>query len=93
VAQLQEALIELGYLSGKADGNYGTKTVDAVRAFQKANGLTVDGAAGEQTQKALYGGNAKKSTSKAAEEPAAAAAAAAATATSWTSIPPPCSSP
>ena len=78
VAQLQEALIELGYLSGKADGNYGTKTVDAVRAFQKANGLTVDGAAGEQTQKALYGGNAKKSTSKAAEEPAAAAAAAAA---------------
>ena len=60
VAQLQEALIELGYLTGKADGNYGEKTVEAVRAFQKANGLTVDGTAGEATQKALYGGKAKQ---------------------------------
>ena len=60
VAQLQEALIQLGYLSGKADGNYGAKTVEAVKAFQKANGLTADGTAGEQTQRALYGGKAKK---------------------------------
>ena len=59
VAQLQEALIQLGYLSGKADGNYGSKTVEAVKAFQKANGLTSDGTAGEKTQKILYGGNAK----------------------------------
>ena len=59
VAQLQEALIELGYLSGKADGTYGAKTVAAVKAFQKANGLTVDGVAGEETQKVLYSGNAK----------------------------------
>ena len=66
VAQLQEALIELGYLSGKADGNYGAKTVEAVKAFQKANGLTSDGTAGEKTQKVLYGGNAKKATGKAA---------------------------
>ena len=73
VAQLQEALISLGYLSGKADGNYGAKTVEAVRAFQKANGLTVDGAAGEQTQKVLYGGNAKKSSTQAAAASATAA--------------------
>ena len=59
VAQLQEALIGLGYMSGKVDGTYGDKTVSAVKAFQKANGLTVDGTAGEETQKLLYGGSAK----------------------------------
>ena len=69
VAQLQEALIQLGYLSGKADGNYGTKTVEAVRAFQKANGLTADGTAGEQTQRTLYGGNAKAANVKATATP------------------------
>ncbi len=74
VAQLQEALIQLGYMSGTADGNYGTKTVEAVKAFQKANGLTADGTAGEQTQRVLYGGNAKKgsvtATPKATATPA-----------------------
>ena len=62
VAQLQEALIELGYLSGKADGTYGANTVSAVKAFQKANGLTADGTAGEETQKILYGGKAKSAS-------------------------------
>ncbi len=70
VAQLQEALIELGYLSGMADGNYGTDTADAVKAFQRENGLTVDGTAGVQTQKVLFGGNAKKAASKATATPA-----------------------
>ena len=65
VAQLQEALIELGYLSGKADGTYGDKTAAAVKAFQKANGLTADGTAGEETQKVLYGGNAKSASASA----------------------------
>lgn len=59
VAQLQEALIQLGYLTGKADGNYGAGTVSAVKEFQKANGLTEDGTAGEETQKVLFGGKAK----------------------------------
>ena len=77
VAQLQEALIELGYLSGKADGTYGDKTVSAVKAFQKANGLTADGTAGEETQKVLFSGNARKATAaaKATETPAAKATA------------------
>ena len=65
VAQLQEALIQLGYMSGKADGTYGDKTVAAVKAFQKANGLTADGTAGEETQKLLYGGNAKSASATA----------------------------
>ena len=59
VAQLQEALIQLGYMTGKADGNYGASTVSAVKEFQKANGLTEDGTAGEETQKVLYSGKAK----------------------------------
>ena len=59
VAQLQEALIQLGYLTGKADGNYGSDTVKAVKEFQKANGLTEDGTAGEATQKVLFSGKAK----------------------------------
>ncbi len=69
VMQLQEALIELGYLSGTADGNYGKQTAAAVKAFQKANGLTVDGAAGEETQKLLYAGKGKKAEVKATATP------------------------
>ncbi len=69
VTALQEALIELGYLSGTADGNYGKQTAAAVKAFQKANGLTVDGAAGEETQKLLYAGKGKKAEVKATATP------------------------
>lgn len=56
VVRLQSALIELGYLDGKADGDFGAKTTAAVVAFQAVNGLSADGIAGEQTQAALYGG-------------------------------------
>ena len=73
VTQLQEMLIELGYLSGKADGTYGDKTVEAVKAFQKNNGLTDDGAAGEETQKKLFSGTAKAAGSAAKKETATAA--------------------
>ena len=54
VALMQERLIVLNYLSGTADGNYGNTTKAAVRAFQKANSLTVDGTAGQQTLSVLY---------------------------------------
>ena len=50
---MQQALIRLNYLSGKADGIFGNKTLDAVVAFQKANSLTADGLAGKKTLKAL----------------------------------------
>lgn len=50
---LQQALIRLNYLSGKADGKFGTKTLDAVALFQKENGLSVDGLAGKKTLKAI----------------------------------------
>ncbi len=55
VALMQERLIVLYYLEeGSADGNYGTKTVQAVRNFQKQNSLTVDGTAGAETLTRLY---------------------------------------
>ena len=59
VKQLQENLIQMGYLSGKPDGKYGQGTVEAVKAFQKANNLTSDGTAGPATLKAVYSGTAK----------------------------------
>ncbi len=55
VKKLQKALIELGYMpAGSADGAYGYQTYNAVKDFQKANGLEVDGVAGPITLTNLY---------------------------------------
>ena len=63
ITQLQQRLISLGYLAaGSADGNYGTKTAEAVYAFQKANGLVRDGVAGSKTLNKLYGSAAATAT-------------------------------
>ena len=59
VSILQARLKELGYLDGEIDGIYGAATKEAVKAFQKRNGLSVDGAAGQQTQGRLYTDKAK----------------------------------
>ena len=53
VKTMQEKLIALGYLSGKADGVYGNLTYKAVKEFQKANALSADGIAGKNTINAL----------------------------------------
>lgn len=52
VRTVQKRLVELGYLKS-ADGIFGEKTQKAVKAFQKAAGLTVDGLVGNATKKAL----------------------------------------
>lgn len=49
VKDLQDKLRAAGFDPGASDGWYGKKTADAVRAYQEANGLTVDGDAGPQT--------------------------------------------
>ncbi len=55
VRKLQNALIELGYMpAGSADSSYGYQTYNAVKAFQKRNGLSVDGVAGPLTLTCLY---------------------------------------
>lgn len=55
VRRLQRRLIELGYMpKGSADGAYGYQTYNAVRDFQRANGLSSDGVAGPATLTQLY---------------------------------------
>jgi len=50
VTKLQQQLIQLGYLpAGEDDGKFGRKTENAVRKFQKDQGIKVDGIAGTQT--------------------------------------------
>ena len=53
VTQIQTKLKRWGYYSGNIDGIYGTQTVNAVKYFQRKNGLTVDGIAGPATLKAM----------------------------------------
>ncbi len=54
VKELQEKLIALGCpCVGGADGDYGQGTANAVRDFQRKNGLTVDGIAGPKTLSAI----------------------------------------
>ncbi len=53
VITIQTKLKRWGYYTGSVDGIYGTKTVEAVKYFQRKNGLTVDGIAGPKTLKAM----------------------------------------
>ena len=49
VTQIQTKLKRWGYYNGNIDGIYGTQTLEAVKYFQRKNGLTVDGIAGPAT--------------------------------------------
>ncbi|MGN0997665.1 MAG: peptidoglycan-binding protein [Candidatus Ventricola sp.] len=54
VYMVQMRLRELGYYAGSVTGGYYGGTIEAVKAFQRDHGLTVDGAAGQQTQALLF---------------------------------------
>ncbi len=54
VRTLQNRLIELGWLTGEADGSYGAATAYAVKAFQAKHDLWEDGKAGPDTLTILY---------------------------------------
>lgn len=53
VKELQRRLKQWGYYNGAVDGIYGKQTVEAVKYFQRKNGLKVDGVAGRATYAAL----------------------------------------
>lgn len=53
VKQIQTKLKQWGYYDGAVDGVYGSGTERAVKDFQKKNGLTADGIAGNQTLAAI----------------------------------------
>ena len=65
IKQKQHLLAYLGYYVGNIDGEWGTLSKTATKAFQKDFGLTADGICGKDTEKALthavcYGMPAKK---------------------------------
>lgn len=53
VSQLQKDLAQLGYYTNSIDGWFGPKTSEAVKSFQKAQGLKVDALVGPITKAAL----------------------------------------
>ena len=53
VRQIQTKLKRWGYYNGNVDGIFGSQTVEAVKYFQRKNGLTVDGIAGPKTLQAM----------------------------------------
>jgi len=61
IRQIQEKLVEHGARNSRnsgplvVDGDFGAATDAAVKAFQEARGLTVDGIVGPQTWAALFG--------------------------------------
>ena len=64
VKTLQKNLNSLGYNCGEVDGDFGNRTLSAVRAFQKDNKLEVDGIVGPATTKAINNAISKKNTGK-----------------------------
>ena len=55
VALIQSQLQSLGFNVGANDGDFGSQTTTAVKAFQKARGLEADGIVGAETYRALMG--------------------------------------
>lgn len=74
VRKLQRRLKDLNYYSGSADGDFGTATETAVKAFQRRNNLTADGIAGKATTTRLYSNNALRARPTPAPTPRATAA-------------------
>ena len=70
VREVQSRLTSLGYQPGPVDGQFGSRTADAVAAFQRAAGLAADGAPRPSLMAALRG-----RTQGSAPTPAVAAAA------------------
>lgn len=57
VMEVQEKLIDLGYLDGSADGVFGDQTKNAIEEFQKLNALEVTGDIKKEDQEKLFSEN------------------------------------
>ena len=53
IGEIQQALLDAGFDPKGVDNIYGTNTAKAVIAFQKSEGLAVDGEVGAETAAAL----------------------------------------
>ena len=53
IKAVQTRLLNWGYYTGKVDGVWGSKTLAAVKYFQRRNGLIVDGIVGPATEAAM----------------------------------------
>ena len=51
--QIETALKNSGFYKGQIDGKLGPQTKEAIKAFQKANGLKADGIVGKRTAEKL----------------------------------------
>lgn len=71
VRKLQETLNATGKYNLATDGKFGPKTQEAVKAYQKANGLSVDGIVGTNTWGALNKASAPSATTTAKSTPSA----------------------
>ena len=71
VMRLQVRLYELGYLTDKRDGVYGSKTATAIGMFQQNAGLEPTGIADNETQVLLYSDDAPYAAGATTPTPAA----------------------
>ena len=63
VERIQARLKKLGHYRGPLDGDFGGGTEGAVKAFQKAEGLSVDGNVRQETRERLSPGKEMPSSS------------------------------
>lgn len=68
VTNIQSRLKAWGYYNGAVDGIYGSKTVDAVKYFQRKHGLTADGIAGPATLRKIGLSSSNTSSSVSADK-------------------------
>lgn len=68
VKSMQQTLKSKGFLSGAVDGQFGPQTAGAVKALQRAAGLSADGIVGANTWKALSDSSVKNGTSSSPEK-------------------------